>query len=174
MELCLLNRASFAGVYRLMEESFPPDEIRPCREQQALLDDPRYGLYGLQDADGSIQGVMAVWQFSEFTFLEHFAVAPQLRNQGVGSAMLHALARLTQKEICLEAEPPETDLKRRRVEFYKRNGFLLQDYPYMQPAISQGRKPVPLVLMTTRAHTREGLDRIKTALYRTVYRTDKA
>ena len=66
-----------------------------------------YHIYAALHPDGSIQGVMAVWQFAEFTFLEHFAVSAADRNRGIGSAMLRALKEQTQTDICLEAEPPD-------------------------------------------------------------------
>jgi ribosomal protein S18 acetylase RimI-like enzyme len=175
MELCLLGAASFDGVYRLMEESFPPDEIRSHEGQKALLEDARYHIYAALRPDGSIQGIMAVWKFAEFAFLEHFAVSPADRNSGIGSAMLQALKERVQTDICLEAELPETELACRRIGFYERNGFSVQDYPYVQPALGADRKPIPLILMTTGGKKdRAQLDKIKAILYRNVYHTNQA
>ena len=50
--------------------------------------------------------------------------------------------------MCLEVEPPEDDLTKRRVAFYERNGFVLNHYPYIQPSVSKGRPSVPLLIMT--------------------------
>lgn len=170
MKLYLLDIVAFPDAYRLMEESFPPDEIRSFKGQKALLEEPRYHIYAARRPDGSVQGIMALWQFAEFAFLEHFAVSTADRNSGIGTAMLRALKELVQTDICLEAEPPETELTCRRIGFYERNGFSLQDYPYMQPALGADRKPIPLMLMTTGGKkTRAQLDEIKEILYRNVY-----
>lgn len=167
MKLYQIQKASFPEVYRLMEESFPPDEIRSYEGQRALLEEPRYQIYV---PEGNIRAMMAVWHLDGFTFLEHFAVGAESRNSGVGSAMLQALREMVQTDICLEAEPPETEITRRRVGFYARNGFFLHDYPYMQPALGADRKPIMLVLMTTGGEkTRAQLDEIKAGLYRNVY-----
>ena len=45
-------------------------------------------------------------------------------------------------------EPPETELTRRRIGFYERNGFVLNDYDYVQPSLGEGKDPVPLRIMT--------------------------
>ena len=170
MELQKLDRQAFGEAYALMEISFPPEEIRPYEEQLALLDDPRYGLWVLHRADGGVLGLMAVWNFPEFAFIEHFAVAPEARNRGLGAQMLRAMTQRLQTHICLEAEPPETELASRRIGFYQRGGFFPNPYPYMQPSISRGRKPIPLVLMTAgRPVSRAEFDQLKATLYSQVY-----
>lgn len=172
MELERMCPQEFAQVYSLLEASFPTEEIRTYEEQRALLDDPRYGIWVLHRADGGILGLMAVWEFPEFAFIEHFAVDPAARNGGVGSAMLRTMTARLHTDICLEAEPPETELASRRIGFYRRGGFFANLYPYMQPSISGGRKPIPLVLMTAgRPISRAEFEDIRGVLYREVYKT---
>lgn len=167
MKLQHMPTDAFEQVYRLMEESFPADEIRTYEGQKALLSDPRYQIYV---PEGNIRAMMAVWHLDGFTFLEHFAVGAESRNGGVGSAMLQALKERMQTDICLEAELPETEITCRRIGFYQRNGFYFHDYPYLQPALSPGRKPVALALMTTgRPRAEAELSDLKALLYRDVY-----
>lgn len=159
--------------YRLMEQSFPKDEIRSIDGQRALFDDPRYTLLARRAADSKIEGLLAVWDIGVFTFIEHFAVQPQLRGAGIGAAMLEALACRQGRRICLEVEPPETDIARRRIGFYRRSGFALNDYPYVMPSLEAGRQPLPLMIMTSGgAVDRAAFLQIRDALYTTVYHTD--
>ena len=139
----------FDEVYAIMDESFPETEYRPYAEQKALFDDAAYKICIKRDGDGETVGFLAVWDFDEVLFIEHFAVSPKKRNGGVGSDMLRELAEMTKKPICLEVEPPEDDLTKRRVAFYERNGFVLNHYPYIQPSVSKGRPAVPLLIMTS-------------------------
>ena len=162
----------FDSVYRIMEQSFPTDEYRPYDEQRRLLDDPRYTVYVHHaDWDGDVDAFLAVWQFEAFAFLEHFAVAPTVRNCGLGTKLLKALSSVLGCCICLEVEFPDTPIAAGRIAFYQRAGFVYHDFPYLQPAISKGRQPVPLRLMTQNAN---GIactpQSIKTLLYREVYR----
>ena len=72
--------------------------------------------------------------------------------------------------ICLEVELPDCEIAKRRIEFYKRNGFFLNEYPYEQPAITKGRKPLPLMIMTSGSEiTKDRFDDIKVLLYKCVY-----
>ena len=166
-----LAKKDFDTVFRLIERSFPTDEYRPYDGQKALLEDPAYAIYGLPGADASITAFLAVWTFEAFVFLEHFAVDPAYRNNGIGSQLLGELVRASGKMVCLEAEPPDNAMASRRIGFYARNGFILNDYPYTQPSLSPGRNPVPLVLMTSgRAIRREEFAEIQTVLYTRVYK----
>lgn len=172
--LTTLNPADFFKVYEIMDESFPADEYRSFDGQKALLDDPHYQIYVFtDDASGDIRAFITVWQFDGFGYIEHFAVSGKYRGGGIGSLVLKETAALLNCPICLEVEPPETDFSRRRIEFYKRNGFFLNEYPYIQPPISEGKNPLPLLIMTSGGKiSRETFERYQCVLYKYVYKTD--
>ena len=160
-----INETNFPEIYRIMQASFSDDEYRPYDEQLALFEEPEYRIYYMP------AGFLAVWEFESFIYIEHFAVDPALRNSGTGSAMLQELVKQYRKPICLEVELPEDELTRRRIGFYERNGFVFNEYPYIQPPISKGKSPVPLRIMTYgEAITRETFEAIKNVLYRSVYK----
>ena len=160
-----INETDFPEIYRIMQASFSGDEYRPYDEQLALFEEPEYRIYYMP------AGFLAVWEFESFIYIEHFAVDPALRNSGTGSAMLQELVKQYQKPICLEVELPEDELTRRRIGFYERNGFVFNEYPYIQPPISKGKSPVPLRIMTYgEAITRETFEAMKNVLYRSVYK----
>ena len=178
------SQSDFSEIYRIMQASFSDDEYRPYDEQLALFEKPEYRIYYMSaiemervsnhstgNSTMHAAGFLAVWEFESFTYIEHFAVDPVLRNSGTGSAMLQELVKQYQKPICLEVELPEDELTRRRIGFYERNGFVFNEYPYIQPPISKGKSPVPLRIMTYgEAITRETFEAIKNVLYRSVYK----
>lgn len=161
----------FDEIYEIMEQSFPDDERRTYEEQKRLLENPLYHIYVLQDMEeSSIQAFAAVWIFDSMLFLEHFAVHSRYRNLGLGARMLHEIVTKLGKMVVLEVEPPETELAARRIDFYRRNGFFFHTYPYIQPAMSDGRKEIPLFLMTSeRAISEEEFYEIRDLLYEQVY-----
>ena len=161
-----LDISDFDAMFEIMEKSFPADERRPKEEQKDLFENPLYKVYCV----GKMKAFMAVWEFDAFVFLEHFAVSPECRNEGLGSRMLAALAEMYDKKICLEVEPPETDVAASRIHFYERNGFFLNTYPYIQPPISKGKQPVPLMIMTSEAINEQEFEEIKSTLYKEVYK----
>ena len=178
------SQSDFSEIYRIMQASFSDDEYRPYDEQLALFEEPEYRVYympaigmervGNHSTGNSTMhaaGFLAVWEFESFTYIEHFAVDPLLRNSGTGSAMLQELVRKYQKQICLEVELPEDELTRRRIGFYERNGFVFNEYPYIQPPISKGKSPVPLRIMTYgSAITQDTFEEMKRVLYQRVYK----
>ncbi len=164
-----LNKCDFNKMYALLQRSFPLGEYRSYETHRSLLDKPGYTVYARYD-DGQIAGILTFWEFEDFAFIEHFAVAPECRNRGVGGQMLKQLQEKLDKMLCLEAEPPVTEIARRRIGFYKRNGFFLNAYPYVQPQLGEGRNAVALQIMTTGGEvSAEIFDRIKRTLYTQVY-----
>ncbi|MBR5782927.1 MAG: GNAT family N-acetyltransferase [Clostridia bacterium] len=165
-----LKTEEFDSVFSLMEASFPIDERRPYAEQRALLDDSAYEIYVIEQ-EGKITAFMAVWQWARIAFIEHFAVEPACRNGGIGGKMLQELLAHLQTTVCLEVEPPVDELTHRRIGFYRRHGFFLNDYPYVQPAISAGKTPVPLMLMSYGSSlSLKEFAEIKRLLYKKVYK----
>lgn len=164
---------AFDQIYTLMEQSFPQEEYRPYPEQKALLSRPAYGLYAARDDRENLLGFAAVWEWEDFAFIEHIAVSPHYRNEGLGGKLLDQVVALLGKPVCLEVEPPDGGMASRRIGFYQRHGFFLNPYPYIQPSISQGRNPIPLQIMTYGREISEvAFVTVRNRLYRQVYQVE--
>ena len=165
-----LDTVDFGEIYALLEQSFPPEERRSLEDQKALLLREEYRLLGNIDPRGKVTALMAVWEFSDFVFLEHFAVAPSCRNAGLGTQMLRELIdSYAPKAVCLEAELPTEELSIRRQSFYKRNGFSSRPQSYLQPSLGTGRAPVPLQIFSTAEEKALPFQQIRKELYTKVY-----
>ena len=133
-----LMQKDFDKVFQMIETSFPEDEYRTYDEQKALLDKKTYEIYILPDSDdNTIKAFIAVWKFDSFAFIEHFAVNPRYRNAGIGSEFLNEFVRMQGKMICLEVEPPNSEMSSRRISFYQRNHFFLNQYHIHSPPFQQ-------------------------------------
>ena len=151
--VCLekLDRSDFEEVYRIMEQSFPADERRKKEGQQKLLDEEKYELLGVRN-EGVLLAFLAVWEFTEFVFIEHFAVSEKAR------------------KVVLEVELPEDSLKKRRIGFYERHGFTFNEYPYIQPPMGEDRHEIPLRIMSAPEPLSEDeFQSVRTELYESVY-----
>lgn len=169
--LQILSAEDFNAVYSLMQKSFPDDEYRTYESQRELMEKTEYKIYGAKAENGELQAIAAVWEIGELAFLEHLAVEPALRNRGAGTAVLRDLVGMLKKRLVLEVEPPINELTKRRIDFYRRNGFFLNTYPYAQPPLSEGKKPVPLFIMTYGRELNEReFENIKRVLYTDVYK----
>lgn len=161
----------FDMVYDIMKRSFPVDEYRPYAEQKALLGNSMYSIYAIPDTeDNRLKAFITVWKFEDFAYIEHFAVNSIYRNEGLGTLILQEISEIIGCRICLEVELPATDIARRRIGFYVRNGFFINDYEYIQPPISEGKNPIPLRIMTFGGSiSKEDFEHMKGNIYREVY-----
>lgn len=165
----IMKPHEFDSVFEILEASFPADEYRAYSEQKKLLDDERYTI--LVDGDDTVKGFISVWEFDTFIFIEHFAVSKKYRNRGIGASVLSNLCKQVNKQLILEVELPETDTAKRRISFYERNGFCLNSFPYEQPAYSQEKQPVPLLIMSYgNSINLPRFEEIKSDIYKEVYK----
>lgn len=170
----LLHETEFDTIYALMEQSFPETERRTGAGQRALLAEPDYQIWVQRTPSGGVAGFAAVWELDEFVFLEHLAVDPLLRNGGIGARILTQLDERYGRPICLEVELPQTPMAARRIGFYRRMGYFLNDYPYIQPSMAPGRASIPLRIMTARAPIDAAtFAHIRDTLYARVYKVKK-
>ena len=164
-----IKEEEFDEVYALMEQSFPTEEYRGRDRQLQLTRQKCYRLWCYRQGE-RIVGFAAVWSLEDFWFVEHLAVAPSLRGQGIGGQLLDALLEMSPGKLCLEVELPNTPIARRRIDFYRRHGFYLNSYAYRQPSISAGKPSLPLLIMSYPcAMTREEFLKTKDVLYCLVY-----
>ncbi len=132
------------------------------------MSDGRFCFTVFSDS-GSVVGFLSSWELEGFTFIEHFAVRADRRGRGIGKEMLaHFLEG--RENIVLEVEPPGGDIQNRRIAFYKRLGFVLNPYDYIQPPYGESKKPVHLLLMSRPgALDRDGFAKARAELHLGVY-----
>ena len=168
MEIC--TPRDFPEAFALLEEAFPDTEIRTEEGQRALLSRPRYRLLLERAEGGPLAAVLAVWEFPSFRYVEHIAVSPAMRGQGLGARLLSAYLLEASSPVILEVEPPETETARRRIGFYRRLGFHLNGFPYFQPPLREGKEPLPLCIMSWPEPVEEkAFLPLKAEIYRAVF-----
>lgn len=159
----------FSKVYELMTEAFPSSEIRNKAGQKNLLTHPSYHLYNVKKKN-KVHGLLAVWEFKNFDFIEHFALNASLRGNGLGGRLLKDYLSNAGKTVFLEVEEPKTDIARRRIGFYERSGFCLNDFEYIQPDLQQGQDSLLLKNMTyPKKSSKEEFEHMKQCIFETVY-----
>ncbi len=166
MQLSPILPKNFDAAYALLEQSFPPCERRSRAAARALLSNPAYTLYHIEK-DGERVGILGLWRLSELLFIEHFAIFPARRNQGLGLDTLRLLQE-SGTPLLLECEPPDTALAARRLAFYARAGFCENSVAYAQPPYRKGEASVPMRLLSWPAALLAPKPTV-TELYRTVY-----
>ncbi|WP_207432282.1 GNAT family N-acetyltransferase [Sabulibacter ruber] len=159
----------FHLAWQLYEEAFPTEERRTLEQQEQLFLNHGYRFLSIV-CQGEFAGFFGLWQFPRFTFLEHFAVQPSQRGKGAGTKALTALLEISKQPMILEVEPPFTQEAQRRINFYERLGFHLNDFEYWQPPYEEEKPWVRLQLMSSlRPLTSSEFKSVRNQLYASVY-----
>ncbi|MDO5608313.1 MAG: GNAT family N-acetyltransferase [Capnocytophaga sp.] len=139
--------ALFASVWTMYEDSFPAEERRTLSQHQQLMNHSEYRFEALLHVDEAV-GFLGYWAFENLIFIEHFAVVSSQRGAGLGSLFLKNFLAENTKRILLEVEIPENEPQQKRILFYQKFGFHLNETPYFQPPYQSGFPSVPMRVMT--------------------------
>ena len=109
--------------YERLNEYFPEHEMKDPRQLQALIEDK--DVYHKEETD---QYLLLYAEFPTFIFIDYLLIKPERRGKGVGTKVLNQLKQKG-KDIILEVEPIDRDDEDtlRRVNFYRKNGFVKAD-----------------------------------------------
>lgn len=157
------------AVLPLYESAFPLEERREADALLRLIDGEPEMSFRVVLMDGAPVGLFITWDFGEFCYCEHLAVSSELRSAGIGGKVLEWLRREVPMFQILEVEPAETEMAARRINYYKRNGFILLTQDYVQPAYREEGDPLPLWLMGNRECEPGTLARYVRVIHERVY-----
>ena len=131
MELKILSNELLLLWYeKFLKEDFVSDEIKPIENILTLIKNGRYEVYGVFQDDEMI-AYASFWKKENINLvlLDYLGVSKKYRNQGIGSKILVLIKEmLGNMHYVVEAEIPtgssleEDKIRKRRIEFYERNG----------------------------------------------------
>lgn len=158
----------------LYVSSFPKEERRSLELQRELTDHNPNFHNNIILSDNTPVGFISYWDFKDFYYFEHFAVSPNHRNGGYGQKALTYLHEKLERPIVLEVEKPTDEFSTRRIQFYKRTGYILWENEYLQPPYNEGDDYLPMHLMIFgKLDADMDFENIKSKLYKEVYRVEK-
>lgn len=136
MNLKQLSSKDVEDVYnKHMIFDFPAEELKPLDIIQKLLKKNNYICYGLYDNERLLAYAFLVTSKS-YLLIDYYAVCSEYRNSGIGSEFLNIIKELFKdyNGIMVEVEkiecaPNESEkiVRKRRIDFYKRNGMRMTD-----------------------------------------------
>lgn len=136
--------AEFWSVYT---SSFPLNERRISAQQSDIFNQPDYFLYTYVSGHLFI-GFISFWATKEFIFIEHLAIAPEFRNQGLGNTILKSFIESNPISVILEIDLPVDDISRSRLRFYESLNFKANEHNHYQPAYHAGDEPVAMKILS--------------------------
>ena len=169
----------YPNFLELYNESFPTNQRRLYEDEKHLdnyikMKGGKFNAFSVVDG-GLYLGFLSYWTFEGYTYIEHFAVAPEQRGKNLGRLMLEHLFKEVSPNVLLEVEPGDTPEAQKRIEFYEKNGFRVRkEFNYTQPSYGgKGQTAVPMLLMTHGDVNLHNIDSIKDML-REVYNVNHA
>lgn len=136
----------FSWAMNLLAVSFPASERRDDDFQRKTMIHSDYRLCAIMNGNMPV-GVVGYFDSDSFIYFENFCVEPEKRNNGFGSQTLQFLTACG-KPFILEIEPPVDELTQRRLQFYERNGMIVNPYPHIQPHYRADDDDLPLVVLS--------------------------
>jgi GNAT superfamily N-acetyltransferase len=133
--------------FELLEEAFPPAEL-PTREKLLeMLAHPGFSaLICLEET--RLIGLLIYYAFPTCTYVALFATCADVRGRGIGGTMLDRFLAEGEGLIVLEAEATGTPMALRRLDFYRRHGFVVNEWVHIPPADRPGYDPVPFHMLS--------------------------
>lgn len=157
-------------VEKTYNDSFPEAERRSFSLVRELVrEEPRFSVYTLFK-DQAYAGFITAWCFPDFTYVEHFAIDASARNGGIGGNAMRQFMGLFDAPVVLEVEIPADELSKRRIGFYERLGYVLDDHVYFQPPYRPEEPMLEMRLMTYgKMDLKQSFEEVKNCIYRHVY-----
>ena len=158
----------------LYNDAFPPEERWSFAMTLENKDNHNYKFYGILDDETPI-GLTMLWYLEYFNYGEYLAIDKKLRGKNYGSEVLvKILDMLKDKLIVIEVEPYDlNEIAQKRIEWYKRYGFILAEYDYDMPCIDKNNQisTMKMKIMTSEnIKSKEEHDSITKILYNKVYK----
>ena len=152
-----------------MEKDFSSNELRPLESLRDAWVRNAYECYGLFD-ENRIEGYAFFFRRGQDYLLDFFAIAPEHRDEGLGSIFLRQLMKLVKQadSLICEVEDPDAaqngedkEQRERRMSFYLRNGCRKTSLRSILFGVNYCILEMPL----GREHTVDDLRRIYAGLY---------
>ncbi len=137
---------AFAACWSLYEAAFPRAERRSLACQRAAMECADFHCYCLTE-EGHFAGLAFYWQMPQGLYVEHLAIPPERRGQGLGHQALDWLCGQG-LPVILEIEPVVDAPTERRWRFYRSAGFHRLPFPHRQPLYHHGDEPMELTLLS--------------------------
>lgn len=113
----------FEKMWSIYDYSFPYFEKRTLSHQVTAFSNPDYHLDCYIDNDKFI-GFIGYWDFSDYIYIEHYALDKEVRGSGYGTKILKEFIENAGKIIILEIDPVVDEVSTRRLRFYKHLNFV--------------------------------------------------
>lgn len=110
----------------LYESAFPDDERIETEKFVTLIENCESMTFNAIIENDEFCGMAVIWELGICRYLLYLAVLNEKRNMNLGAKTLERLLKESDLPIIGEVERPINEINKRRIAFYKRNGFHIE------------------------------------------------
>lgn len=154
------NHTMYYQAMDLYKASFPIHEQRESYVQTGIMENEAYHFNLIYEYDMWV-GMILWWETTEFIYVEHFCILPEMRGKKYGQKALELLDG-EHKTVILEIDPPIDEVSVHRKLFYERSGYQANRFPHVHPPYMRSCEGHDLVVMSSP-------DQLSEAEYRVFY-----
>lgn len=159
----------FNTFYQILKDHFPTKEVKEYSYVKEMFESGNAHAL-VQKEDDTIIGALCYMEVEEYVFIDYFVIIDAFQGKQLGQQMLQYFKNTINKPIILEVELPTDDISKRRIAFYERMGFILNEHEYVVPPIRSLKCPIYFLLMTdTSPLTKEQFNKIYPKILKIVY-----
>lgn len=136
----------FDKLMEIYNYSFPEFERRTLNDQIEVLKNKNYKCTIVCE-DNILIGIILYWEFENYKYIEHLAINKDFRGQSYGSKILKDFCS-DNKIIILEIDLPIDEISIKRLNFYERLGFIMQEFDHIHPPYRKIYKGHKLKIMS--------------------------
>lgn len=134
-------------IYSFLELLFDKNELRPKEQFEKRFQNHQCQIQTTY-LSNQLVGVIIYYEMKDFILIEYFGIAGNWQSKGLGTKILKEFLLHQDKIILLEVEPATDLLKQKRIEFYQRLGFYLNNEAYTMPSFTNKNEEIPLFVMS--------------------------
>ncbi len=136
----------FKDAMEIYKSSFPIFEQRTLKSQIEVLKNKEYNCSAICENDELI-GILFYWKYDKYIYIEHLAISQNLRGKNYGSRLLNEFCK-NNKNTILEIDIPADDVSIKRLNFYSKLGFKMQNFEHIHPPYRKGYEGHTLKVMS--------------------------
>lgn len=140
------NDNYFKEAMEIYKISFPIFEQRVLKNQIEVLEHKEYHCTVICE-NNKLIGILFYWEHDNYRYIEHFAIDKSLRGKNYGSKILNKFCE-SDKETILEIDMPIDEISIKRLQFYSKLGFKLQEFEHIHPPYRKGYEGHRLKVMS--------------------------
>lgn len=142
-----LSIHDFDAFFKILEAHFPSKEIKEYDYLKGLFEKGTAQAI-IQKDRNTIIGALCYMDIGTYAFVDYLVIVDGYQGQRLGEKLLRYFKEYINKPIILEVEFPQDEISRRRIKFYQRQGFILNEHEYVIPPVRSLKEPIYFVLMT--------------------------